>query len=465
MVDQDKSDFDKVNPEIVPNTLIGLMAHAQHHIGEHAVVKAVQKDINDNYLHRMSFAGDELSSEIRIAGELSLVPILERFELALLPPGSLSGSERHARGLGYNNALFMATELVLLRDGEELELLLVEEPEAHLHPQLQVRVMELLEKHAASKPNPVQVVMTTHSPSLAAGAAIDAMTLVHKAKTYRLGPNETRLANSDYDFLRRFIDATKSNLFFARSVAIVEGSAEALMLPAIAEMAGLSFSKYGVSLVIVGGVGLYRYARILQRKNAGESIPLPVACITDRDIVPDRANYVPKPKKGKRFEADFGPGEAAEVVKRKVDRVESIESPNVKVFVADYWTLEYDLVRSGLGEMMYYAIQLAVKAGSKGEFLADADETEALTQAKLSWPIVKGGATSDEALAVTVYQPLYEEDASKAITAEYAGRLLRTGDYGTGDELLNKLPNYLKRSLRHLTKTADPPLAGAGAAP
>ena len=465
MVDQDKSDFDKINPATVPKTLVGLMAHAQHHIGDHAVVKAVQKDINDNYLRRMSFAGDELASEIRIAGELSLVPILERFELALLPPGSLPGNERHARGLGYNNALFMATELVLLRDGEELELLLVEEPEAHLHPQLQVRVMELLEQHATSKDNPVQVVMTTHSPSLAAGAAIDSMTLVHKARTYRLGPDETCLAKSDYEFLRRFIDATKSNLFFARAVAIVEGSAEALLLPAIAEMAGLSFSKYGVSVVSVGGVGLYHYARILHRQQAGESIPVPVACITDRDIVPDIATYVPKPKKGKRFEADFGPGEALAAVKRKVDRVESIESPNVKVFVADNWTLEYDLARSGLAEMMYCAIQLAAKAGAKGERLTEADEAVALIEAKASWPAVKGSAASDEALAVTVYQPLFEGDAPKAIAAEYAGRLLRTSDYGTGEALLNKLPSYLRRSLRHLTNTTDPLPAGAVAAP
>ncbi|WP_323170884.1 hypothetical protein, partial [Pseudomonas atacamensis] len=62
-----------------------------------------------------------------------------------------------------------------------------------------------------------------------------------------------------------------------------------------------------------------------------------------------------------------------------------------------------------------------------------ADEAVALSEAKASWPAVKGGAASDEALAVTIYQPLFEEDASKATAAEYAGRRLRTGDYGTGE--------------------------------
>ncbi len=330
--DQDKSDFDPCNPESRPKTLVGLMEHAQHHIGEHQAISDVEDHINDNYLSRMSLAGDELTSAIRIAGDASLAQILQRFELALLPPGGVASTEHCQRGLGYNNALFMATELVLMRSGDELGLLLVEEPEAHLHPQLQARVMELLLQPPSKDEQHIQVVMSTHSPSLAAGADIEDMILVHKARTYPLRPECTRLAKTDYGYLRRFIDATKSNLFFARGVAIVEGPAEALLLPAIAEMAGLSFSEYGISVVNVGDVGLYHYARIFQRQKADETIPVPVACITDRDIVPDVANtYVSKPAKRKRFESDYASGEADAAVKRKVDRVESPDSPNVKV--------------------------------------------------------------------------------------------------------------------------------------
>lgn len=126
---QEVNDFDKASPKDIPERLVGLMAFAQHHLGEHDVVKGVEKDINENYLRQFAFSGDELQSRIRIVPDLALTPILEKFELSLLPGAHIHPDARCARGLGYNNALFMATELVLLRDGEELALLLVEEPE------------------------------------------------------------------------------------------------------------------------------------------------------------------------------------------------------------------------------------------------------------------------------------------------------------------------------------------------
>lgn len=456
MGEQAESDFDPANPTVAATTLVGMMNQAQHQIGGHAAVGSVQKDINDNYLNPMSFSGEPLASQIRIVGDASLTQILERFELSLLPPGTIHPDERCPRGLGYNNALFMATELVLLRSTDELGLLLVEEPEAHLHPQLQERVMDLIQQQPKTDQHPIQVVMTTHSPSLAAGASLQSMTLVHKGKTFPLRPEETKLARTDYEYLHRFIDATKSNLFFARGVAIVEGPAEALLLPAIAEVAGLPFSKYGVSVVNVGDVGLYHYARIFQRSAADEAIPIPVVCVTDRDIVPDAASYVTPPKTGRRFEKDYAAGEAASAVARKIARVESAEDPAVKVFVSDYWTLEYDLAAAGLAELMFLAIAMAKKEKSKGERLTDADEATALADAIAAWPTEKTTYKTSEALAIAIYQPLYEKDASKAVTAQYAAKLLRSKAFGNDQVLLDSLPPYLKAALRHVTGTSDP---------
>ncbi|HCP05172.1 MAG TPA: ATP-dependent endonuclease [Pseudomonas sp.] len=448
---QDQNDFDLANPAIVPNNLVGLMAFAQHHLGNHQVIRDVQDDINNNYLNKFAFADDALSSRIQITPELGLQPILERFELGLLPAPGIDLNERCVRGLGYNNALFMATELVLLRDGEELALLLIEEPEAHLHPQLQERVQQLLErtsKAADEGSRPVQIVMTTHSPSLAAGADIASMTLVSRAQLFSLAHGKTKLKKSDYDFLRRFIDATKANLFFARGVVIVEGPAEALLLPALATASGCSFNEHGISCVNVGGVGLYHYARILQPFD-GAAIPIPVVCITDRDVVPDEADYISRPANGrKRFISDYSAEELTALVQAKQDRA---QGGSTLVCVSDEWTLEFDLARYGCAELMHNAIHLAKKADSRGERLTEEDEQATIAEAKKLWAALAGAGRSEAELASIIYQPLAEGDASKAIAAQYAAHLVLTGEYGVGDDLYLRLPPYLQRALHHLT--------------
>lgn len=452
---QGENDFDANNAYEVPKNLVGLMAFTQHHLGKHEVIKNVQNDINDNYLSKFAFVGDGLSSRIQIASDLALQPILEKFELGLLPSVGIHPDERCGRGLGYNNALFMATELVLLRDGDELALLLIEEPEAHLHPQLQERVQELLEQSATASgegKRPVQVVMTTHSPSLVAGADIASMTLVHKAQLFSLAHGKSKLKKSDYDFLRRFIDATKSNLFFARGVAIVEGPSEALLLPALAEACGMSFSHYGISVVNVGGVGLYHYARILQRADEKTVIPIPAVCITDRDVVPNLADYVTRPKNGKpRFEADYTEDELNALVKAKEDRA---QGGNTIVCVSDRWTFEFDLALNGLGELMHSAIHLAKKANAKGERLNEEDEVSAIEEAHRLWEKLTAAKHAPEMLATLIYQPLAEGDVSKAVTAQYAAYLVATGQYGQGEGLFKKLPRYLQRAFSHLTGKA-----------
>jgi len=453
---QEVNDFDKALPNNIPTRLVGLTAFTQHHLGEHQVIKSVEKDINDNYLSKFAFSGEAIQSRIRIAPDLALTPILEKFELSLLPGAHIDPDARCARGLGYNNALFMATELVLLRDGEGLGLLLVEEPEAHLHPQLQEHVMDLLKEHSSEDQaqKRVQVIMTTHSPSLVSTARIEDMTLVHKAQTFPLAVGKTRLKRTDYSFLRRFIDATKANLFFARGVLMVEGPAEAILIPAIAEMCGRPFSRHGVSLVNVGNTGLYHYARILQREGIGPDIPIPVVCLTDRDIVPDVANtYVSKPAKGKCFDSDYDVTEMAQAVQKKKDRA---EGGKTIVCVSDRWTFEYDLAHYGCSKLMYLAIALAMEAKSRDERLEESDEIKTLATAEASWSILEKAGHTDEALAAIIYQPLQMKKASKTIAAQYAADLVCTGVYGKNDELFNKLPPYLQTALSHLTTAPKP---------
>jgi len=454
-----ENNFDKTKPDEKPTTLVEIMAQAQHRVSNRKVVTDVRDKLNDNFLKELSFDATPLTSDIRVSTDLTLSQILERLELTLRPPGGVSQDLVCERGLGYNNVLFMAAELLLLSDGggDELALLLIEEPEAHLHPQLQARVLSMLADKAATKS--IQVVVTTHSPNIASSAPVETLTLVCSGRPYRLSPGDTCLDSADYEFLRRFLDSSKANLFFARGVLIVEGPAESILLPALAEAAGRSFESNGISTVSVGGVGLFRYARILQRKD-GTKLPIKVACLGDSDIVPDDVTYVEgrqdKIKKGqaltkdgkqhmRRKAADYTPEEIIEVRQTKVDRA---KGGSTEVFIADHWTLEYDLLRSGLAKAIYIAIHLEQAEGRNG-YLTAIEYEKVYQEAGEEFDLLELVETK-EAIAADAYELLHSKKASKAIVAQYLAKMAKDGSLGKGDALLMALPPYIKSALDYL---------------
>lgn len=200
-----------------------------------------------------------------------------------------------ASGLGSLNLLFIAAELLLL-DNENLigpVITLVEEIEAHLHPQAQLRLIKFLQKNLMEKEESQgQFILTTHSTVLAASIELENLILIHNKVAYPMNSKFTKLELEDYNFLQRFLDVTKSNLFFARGVILVEGDAENLLIPAIAEAINRPLHKYGVSIVNIGSTAFKRYAKIFSRSDYWTKelelpfLSLPVSLITDVDIKP-----------------------------------------------------------------------------------------------------------------------------------------------------------------------------------
>ncbi len=477
--EQAKSDWTPDAPAIPPKTLVGIMKQAEHLIKSNEVVQSVHKEINNEFLADLSLGSEILTAAITVARSADLQQILEKLELALDSHKGVNLPTR--RGLGLNNVLFMATELLLLGASEAMPLLLIEEPEAHLHPQMQLRLMEMLELRAAepalasegkaegalsdeseavdddagvAKSDRVQVVVTTHSPVLASKADVESLTLITQHRAFSLASSCTRLDKTGYPFLRRFLDSTKANLFFAKSVVVVEGDGENILLPAIAAGLGRSFSKYGVSIVNVGHRGLFRYSQIFQRRD-DRVIPVPVACIADRDVPPAAAkSYVPAPKPPKsggepkpKFADEFTPEE----LKAKEDALRWRDGDPVRTFISPSWTLEHDLALSGLAGATHRAISLACKSRSKSSVL-DPEEAQAVrveADGKMAEWTQQGNTKAG--IAALVYEALFDGSASKAETAQFLVEEIHREKLSPAD-LAKRLPRYLVEAIEYVTK-------------
>src|SRR5207248_11209505 len=151
-------------------------------------------------------------------------------------------------GLGYNNLIFTAATLDTLRKSSHFAFrcILVEEPEAHLHPHLQTLLLAHLAAEADLQTDAVQIITSSHSPILASQDPIDSIIAIHEStsKTSAISICTLQIAEKPKDAeklkkkLQRFLDATRAELFFARRVLMVEGIAEALLLPVLAKVAG-----------------------------------------------------------------------------------------------------------------------------------------------------------------------------------------------------------------------------------
>lgn len=409
----------------------GILHPLEQHVGDFNrklsesdkfAIKVANQRIGDSLKAAL---GAQLSQGTMIQfSEVSFSRIVEGLRLLYFPDLSKADAAQfralEENSLGYNNLLYIASILAELTyeadegQGEKtyLRLLLIEEPEAHLHPQLQIRLLRHLEK--AAKAPGMQVIITTHSTVITAAVSVDHVIHLSNLDRPKAVPlRNCGLSKQSRQFVDRWLDATKSNLLFAKGIILVEGIAEAMVLPPLAKIVLQSFGEgrnslddYGVSVINLGGIYFKHFMQLfcnVNAENQGENIPVRCSGLTDNDppklvtkddgkggqknvpFLPHADNCIIGNNPALALEKHIGLSEFARLFVGKYKTFEydiAMEGNNLKTMLAvtaELWKAQDGLVVKGLkadAELDFAAMTSAQRAHHAGALLDRIDSDD-----------------------------------------------------------------------------------------
>jgi putative ATP-dependent endonuclease of OLD family len=367
--------------------------------------------------------------------------------------------------LGYNNLLYIASilaELTLDDEDDEqpiFKLLLIEEPEAHLHPQLQIRLLNHLKSVAEENKN-VQVIVTTHSTVLASSVELES--IIHLSKSHAPVATPLRtcgLHSTSSQFINRWLDVTKSNLLFASGVILVEGIAEQMIIPTLAKIVlkdqndgYKSLEDLGISTINLNGIYFKHFMQLYcnikttddpEENDVGQNIPVRCAGLTDLDPPKKIKKEIPDPKntgETKEISEDFIPyeGNMKQGTNHALKLVDSISrSTNARLFVSKYKTLEYDLAMEGNNAALMSSIIASLWPKPKGNESPVIKEFTAMS--KIDW--TKKPPMEVAEAANKILKRVDDDNIGKGIFAQVMTNKIQSDDYNFS------IPEYIKNAI------------------
>jgi putative ATP-dependent endonuclease of OLD family len=266
--------------------LLDILRNANKAIADSPSIGTIAKSIDQSF---KNVSGPAFSMDVALGlAEPSFQSIIRALRI-LLTNNALQNFDPSSNGLGLNNILYVSILFEYFRKRlaqkkSAGQIILLEEPEAHLHPQLQLTLFSALSAL------PFQSILTTHSTHITAHAPLASYVVLTQTDDPSVASSVpsscAKLEDAEILDLERYLDATRSNLLFARKVMLVEGPAELFLIPAlIKQVKGIDLDREGISVIPIYGIHFDVYAKLF----AAGSLPKKCAIVTDGDLQPSDA--------------------------------------------------------------------------------------------------------------------------------------------------------------------------------